>query len=109
MKKYLAVFVAPTEAYDKVKSRTPEEQKDNNEKWAAWMEAHKADFADMGGPVGKTKRVSEGGEVTDARNEIGGYMVVQAENADDAAGIFKDSPSFGDIGGAIEVMEIMEM
>lgn len=113
MKKYLAVFVAPTEAYDKMKeemkSKTPEEQKQEMKAWTEWMERHKDNIVDPGGGVGSAKRVAEGGAITDTRNEIGGYMVIQAESADAAASVFKDSPHFGVIGGGIEVMEIMEM
>lgn len=111
MKKYLAVFVAPIESYDKMKaesaSKTPEQKKAEMDKWMAWMEKHKADFADMGGGVGAAKRVTKDG-ITDVRNEIGGYMIVQAESLEAAAKVFLDSPE--DMEGArIEVMEIMQM
>lgn len=111
MKKYLAVFVAPIEAYDKMKvanaTKTPEQRKADMDKWMAWMEKHKADFADPGGGVGAAKRVTKEG-ITDVRNEIGGYMIVQAESLEAAAKVFVDSPE--DMPEArIEVMEIMSM
>lgn len=112
MKKFLAVFVAPIEAYDKMKEEmkntTPEERKAEMERWTKWMEAHKENIADPGGGVGSAKRVTEDG-ITDVRNEIGGYMIIQAESAEAAAKIFDDSPHFGVEGSGIEVMEIMEM
>lgn len=113
MKKYLAVFVAPVEAYEKMKEdnkdQSPEEQKAQMDAWMGWMEKHKAHVVDHGGGVGGAKRVTQGGEVSDVRNEIGGYMIVQANDADEAANLFKDSPHYGIDGGAIEVMEIVEM
>lgn len=113
MKKYLAVFVAPLEAYDRMKAeagtKSPEDRTKEMEAWMSWMGRHGAHIVDNGGGVGSAKRVSEGGVVTDTRNEIGGYMIIQAENADAAAGIFKDSPHFGVGDGAVEVMEIMQM
>ncbi len=113
MKKYLAVFVAPIEAYDKMKeemqSKSSEQKQQEMETWMQWMQAHKESIVDNGGGVGSAKRVTGGGEVTDVRNEIGGYMIVQAESAEGAAGIFKDSPHFGVTGGGVEVMEIMQM
>jgi hypothetical protein len=112
MKKYLAVFVAPIEGYDKMKeafeSRTPEEKQQEMDAWMKWMEKHKANIADQGAPVGSAKRVTESG-ITDTRNEIGGYMVIQAESHEEAAGLFDDSPHFGVEGGAVEVMEMLEM
>lgn len=111
MKKYLAVFVAPIEAYDKMKAanatKSPEEKKAEMDKWMQWMEKHKADFVDVGGGVGAAKRVTKEG-ITDVRNEIGGYMIVQAESLEAAAKVFVDSPE--DMEGArVEVMEIMQM
>ncbi len=113
MKKYLAVFVAPIEAYDAMKTtmknRTAEDRQKEMDAWMRWMKIHEGNIVDHGGGVGAAKRVSEGGEITDVRNEIGGYMIIQAGSADEAAAIFTDSPHFGVEGGAIEVMEIIDM
>ena len=112
MKKYLAVFVAPVESYDKMKAemktKGPEEQKAQMAAWERWMTAHKANLVDPGAPVGSAKRVTPE-SVTDTHNTIGGYMMVQAEDFDQATEIFKDVPHFGVEGAAIEVMEIMPM
>jgi hypothetical protein len=109
MKKFLAVFVAPLASYDKMKEQmskmTPEQKKAGMAKWKEWMDAHKADIVDPGAPVGSAKRVSKSG-VSDMRNEIGGYMIVQAESAEKAAEIFKDAPH-GEIENA--VVDVMEM
>jgi len=93
MKKYLALFVAPLEAFDKmneeIKTRSKEDMNVEMEAWKTWMENHKAEIVNHGGGVGKAKRITEDGEITDTRNTIGGYMIIQAENAESAAGIFK--------------------
>ena len=112
MKKVLAVFVAPVASYDKMKLEmknvTPEQRKAGMEKWKQWMDAHKTDIVDPGAPVGSAKHVTQSG-VSDTRNEIGGYMIVQAESAEKAAEIFKDAPH-GDIeNAAVDVMEMMSM
>jgi hypothetical protein len=113
MKKYLAVFIAPIASYDKMKEdmkkRSPDELKAGMDEWNKWMERHKANIADQGAPVGKAKRITEDGSVSDIRNEIGGYMIIQANSADEAAAIFKDSPHFGVMDSAVEVMEITPM
>ena len=45
--------------------------------WKAWAEKHQAVIVGMGGPLGKTKKVSQRG-IEDASNEMGAYMVVRA-------------------------------
>ena len=109
MKKYLVVYKADPEAFAKVvASMTPESREASMKEWGAWMESHKANIADMGAPVGKTKEVTKEG-VSDIKNDIGGYGIIQAETHDAAAQILADSPHFSRINGSVEVMEIMEM
>ena len=67
-----------------------------------------ASMSDGGGPVGKTKRVATSG-ITDIRNDIGGYSIVQAESQEAAAALFADRPHLTMPGATAEVMEIMPM
>lgn len=63
----------------------------------------------MGAPLGKTKKVTPN-NVSDLRNEIGGYSIIEAENHEEAAKRMQDSPHFQMMpGGWIEVMEITAM
>jgi hypothetical protein len=68
-----------------------------------------ADNADhvvvTGGPVGKTKKTGKDG-VTDIRNKVAGYIVVQAESHAAAAKLFENHPHFTIFpGDSVEVME----
>ena len=109
MKKFLVIYKAPTEEFTKaMKDMTPADQEASKKEWMEWMGKHKADLADMGAGVGKTKQVSPSG-ITDIKNDIGGYSVVQAESHEEAAKVFTDSPHFKRMNGTIEVMEIMTM
>ena len=47
--------------------------------WKAWVEKHQAAVAVMGGPLGKTKKVTAQG-VEDVSNQMGGFMVVRAQS-----------------------------
>ena len=78
--------------------------------WTKWMNANKASFVDGGAPLGKTKRIDAKG-VSDIKNDVGGYSIVQADSADAAAKIFgKDQPHLQMMPGAwIEIVEIMPM
>ncbi|HEY1865132.1 MAG TPA: hypothetical protein VGG77_15885 [Roseiarcus sp.] len=110
MKKFLALYMADTAqngGYDE-KTSTPEQRKKGSEAWMKWME-DKASLADRGAPVGKTKRIDAKG-VKDAKNDVCGYSIVQAESADAAARIFgKDQPFLQMPGATIDMIEIMEM
>lgn len=76
--------------------------------WKQWMSEHAAVFADMGGGVGKTKRVTKEG-VIDSKNDIMLYAIVQAESHDEAAHLFVGHPHFGVPEASIEVMAINAM
>ena len=108
MKKFMVLYMAPSAQFEQwMKDVTPEQQKKGMDAWMAWMNANKASLVDGGGPLGKTKRVDAGG-AKDAKNELGGYSVVQAESHDAAAKIFgKDHPHLQWPGAGIEITEIM--
>jgi hypothetical protein len=75
--------------------------------WKAWMEKHQAAIIGVGGPLGKTKRVSERG-IEDVRNEMGGYTVVRADSHEAAAKMFEKHPQFTIFPGeAVEIMPIL--
>jgi hypothetical protein len=113
MKQFFALYMAPREGFEKVmaemSSMTPEKQQEMNKEWEEWAASTKGAIVDMGKPLGKTKRVTESA-VSDTRNEIGGYTIVQAESQDEACKIMQTNPHFKMIPGSwIEVMEMMEM
>ena len=92
-----------------MKNMTPEMQAAQNESWRVWMEGKSASIADHGAPLGKTKRATSVG-VTDVRNDIGGYTIVEAESHEEAAKLFTDNPMLvGMPEASVEVMEIMPM
>ena len=52
-------------------------QKEGIAAWKAWAEKHQSAIVAMGGPLGKTKKVSQRG-IEDTSNEMGAYMFVRA-------------------------------
>ena len=56
--------------------------------WGQWMERHAADIVEVGSPLGKTKKVSAGG-VSDIRNNLTGYVIVEAKSHEAAARMFE--------------------
>lgn len=75
--------------------------------WNAWVETHRAAIVELGGPLGKTKRVSNDG-VADVSNELAVFTVVRAASHDAAARMFEGHPHFAIFpGDAVEVMPIL--
>ena len=75
--------------------------------WKAWVEKHQAAVAAMGGPLGKTKKVTARG-VEDVSNQMGAFMVVRADSQAAAAKLFEDHPHFTIFPGeAVEIMPIL--
>ena len=113
MKKYLAVFTGTTAAHersgwDKLSDadRTAREQK-GIAAWGAWMEKNKASIAEYGAPLGTTKRTGLNG-ITDIKNNLAAYLIVQAESHEAAAKLFEDHPHFTIFPGeAVEIMECL--
>ncbi len=79
MKKFLALYMADASGMaDMMKNATPEQRKKGTEAWEKWMEHNKSSLVDRGAPVGKTKRIDTKG-TKDAKNDVCGYSIVQAE------------------------------
>ena len=113
MKKFLAIYLGTASAvgraaWDKME---PAKRKELEEKgikaWGDWMTTHKAALVEQGGPLGKTKRTGAQG-VSDTKNNMTGYVVVQAESHDAAARMFENHPHFAIFPGeAVEIMECL--
>ena len=101
--------MAPNASIDEMmKKSTPEQQKAGMDAWMGWMEKHKASMTDMGNPLSKNKRVTKGG-VSDTRNEVCGYSIVEAASHDEAAALFADCPHFELPGAYVDVLQCMPM
>ena len=75
--------------------------------WGAWMAEHSAQTVDSGGPLGKTKKTSKAG-VSDTRNNVAGYIIVEAESHEAAAKLFEGHPHFTIFpGDSVEIMECL--
>ena len=81
---YLAVFLgSKTSAKMAAWNALPEEDRlakgrEGMAAWKAWIGKHQDAVAGMGGPLGKTKKITERG-IEDVGNDMGAYMVVHAE------------------------------
>jgi hypothetical protein len=75
--------------------------------WKGWVQANHASIVEMGGPLGKTKKISKAG-IEDISNLMGGYTVVRAASHEEAAALFKDHPHFTIFPGeGVELMPVL--
>ncbi len=109
MKKFLVLYKAPTEAFQAMKNSTPEQQKAGMAAWMTWSKQAASSMVDMGGPLGKSLRVTKGGAVTPVANELGGYSIMQAESKEALAATMKEHPHFMMPEGSIEIVELMPL
>jgi hypothetical protein len=115
MKKFLAVYTGSTAArersgFDKLSDADRKKlEKEGIAAWMAWGENHKDAIVTNGGPLGKTKRTGPNG-VTDIKNNLAGFVVVQAETHEAAAKLFEGHPHFTIFPGeAVEIVECLPM
>jgi hypothetical protein len=75
--------------------------------WHAWVAKHQADIVDMGGPLGKTKSVSQAG-THDISNQMDAFTVVRAQSHEAACKLFVNHPHFAIFPGeCVEIMPVM--
>lgn len=75
--------------------------------WGDWMARHGDRVVDTGGPLGKTKRINRDG-IADVRNNLAGYVVVEAEDHEAAARMFEGHPHFAIFpGDGVDVMPVL--
>jgi hypothetical protein len=75
--------------------------------WHEWVDRNKESIIEIGAPLGKTKNVSPRG-ISDIRNNMTAFTVVQAASHEDAAKLFENHPHFMLFPGeSIEIMECL--
>jgi hypothetical protein len=106
MKTFLALYMGTGDATaPSPADMSPEAIGKGMAAWGAWMDDHAKDIVVTGGPLGKTKKTSRNG-ISDIRNAVSGFVVVQAESQEAAAKMFEGHPHFSIFpGDSVEVME----
>lgn len=115
MKKFLAIYIGTAAALDKSEwnrmdaGKRKELEASGIKAWGDWMTANQGSVLDQGGPLGKTKRTSAQG-ISDTKNTMAGYVIVQAESHEAAAKMFENHPHFRIFpGDSVEIMECLPM
>ena len=111
MKRYLAVFTGTPRAMARWEALTESERQRRQAQgvaaWKKWASDNVAAIVEMGGPLSRTKLVASGG-ITDIRNNLAAFTIVQAESQEAAARLFLNHPHFTIFPGeGVEVMEVL--
>ena len=96
--------------------QSPEAMQAQMQKWFNWMgEMGKKGVLVGGEPLGPTGKQMAGAQKTltdgpfiEAKEMVGGYLIVTANNIDDAVELAKGCPIF-DVGGKLEIRPIQKM
>jgi hypothetical protein len=115
MKRFLAIYIGTEAAFERSQwSKLDDEKRKELDAagvgaWMQWGTAHAAAIVDQGSPLGKTKRASPEG-ITDIKNSMTGYVIVQAESHEAAARLFENHPHFTIFpGDSVEIMECLPL
>jgi hypothetical protein len=115
MKRFLAIYIGTEAALEKSQWNKMDEEKrraldaSGLKAWMEWGVANSAAIVDQGSPLGKTKRASREG-ITDTKNVMTGYVIIQADSHEAAAKLFKNHPHFTIFpGDSVEIMECLPL
>src|SRR5262245_45166113 len=113
MKKFLAIYIgttpnSPDSRWSKLdEAKRKELQQSGIKAWGSWMAANQRAIVEARWPLGKTMLASPHG-ISDVRNALTGYVIVQAESHDAAAKLFENHPHFTIFpGDSVEIMECL--
>ena len=115
MRKFLAIYTGSQAAreksgWDKLSDADRKQiERRGIQAWMDWGRTHQAAIVETGAPLGKTKRAGPDG-VSDIKNAMAGYVVVQAESHEAAAKMFEGHPHFTIFpGDGVEIMECLAL
>ena len=111
MKKFLAVFTGSPAAMSRWEALSESERNTRQAAgmaaWKKWADDNKKVIVEMGGPLSRTKLASAAG-ISDIRNSMAAFTIVQAETQDAAARLFLNHPHYTVFPGeGVEVMEVL--
>jgi hypothetical protein len=111
MPRFVAVYTMKPEDVAAFRARPKSEQEAIDRAgvtaWAAWSQRNAAAIVATDVMVGKTTRVTRTG-ITDAHNQIAGFVIVEAADIAAAARLFQDHPHITVFpGDGIDVMPVV--
>ena len=89
---------------------SPAQMQEMFAKFNAWKEKFQENLVDMGGKLGEGKVVTADavtdGPFVEAKEVVGGYMIISAKSMEQALEVARESPGVGAPGSSVEVRKI---
>ena len=115
MKEFMLVFRGSMQNEEAFARQTPEQMKAEMTKWQSWMGGIAQQGKLVGGqPLHPQGKVLKGiaqkltdGPFIEGKDIVGGYLIIKANDINDAVAISRGCPSLTSDSGSVEVREIM--
>jgi hypothetical protein len=102
MSKFLVLYRSTTTAAEQMAAGTPDQAQAGMDAWMAWAQRAGNAVVDLGSPLAV---IEAGG---DAGDPIGGFSVLQADDAQALVKVLDGHPHAA-MGGTIEILEFLSM
>lgn len=115
MKDFMLVFRSHATSEEAFANQSPEQLQAEMALWTNWMDAIAKQGKMVGGqPLlpegkvlrGKAKKLTDG-PYTEGKDIVGGYMIIKANDYDDAVKLSLGCPSLNAEDGSVEIREIL--
>ncbi len=108
--KYLCIQRSQPGQPGKGEAPSPAQMEEMYAKFNAWREKFQENIVDMGGKLSAGKVVTSDGATdgpfVEAKEVVGGYMIVSADSMEEAVEVARQSPGVAMPGSSVEVREI---
>lgn len=110
-KTYLCIQRSPQSPQNQGEAPSPARMEEMYARFNQWRETFKDNIVDMGGKLSGGAKVvtadgTKDGPFVEAKEVVGGYMIVSAETIEEAAEVARQSPGVFGAGSSVEVREI---
>lgn len=110
MPKYLCLQRSFLGGGNTQESPSPAQMQEMHAKFCSWQEKFKENLVDLGGRLGDGKLVApdatSDGPFVEVKELVGGYMIVSAENLEEAISVARECPGLVRPGSGVEIVEI---
>ncbi|MBL1220255.1 hypothetical protein JET18_05365 [Chryseobacterium sp. L7] len=94
MKKYLLLYRAANDAMEHPTEKTPQEQKEINDSWIAWVRKCGSQLTDPGQIFGRAFNITLDG-FEPVNSQIIGFSILQARDLEEAEELLHGNPHLG--------------
>ncbi len=92
MKKFIALYYAPSSAMARMANTSEEDKAKGMEQWFAWKEKCGEHILDFGAPLMPAHTINAAGKWGQSTNEVTGYSILQGESEEQVKGLLEGHP-----------------